>query len=42
MDGLGGIGGRTGCDGGGGRHAPITNPSRPDVTVFIAIGDIIN
>jgi hypothetical protein len=41
MDGLVGIGGRRGCAGGGERHAPITNPSHPDVTVFIAIGDII-
>jgi len=41
MDGLGLIGGRGGCAGGGGRHAQINNPSRPDVNVFIVIGDII-
>ena len=41
MEGLGGIGGRGGCAGGDGRHAQITNPSHPNVTVFIVIGNII-
>jgi len=41
MDSLDGIGGRGGCASGGGRHAQITNPSHPDVIIFIVIGDII-